>query len=136
LPDADLLDAALARLQEGVLIHRGASLAYANPAAQAMCRSHPLWNGEERLEDLLPGHALPHARAEGRWSDYVSFGEGRMLAARLYALEGPVDHTLLLLQDPGLVRDGEKELLRRHEELNVRLTAAQKKLLESEKLAS
>ena len=137
LPDAGLLDQALSHLQEGVLIHRGSEPVYANPAARAMCRAHPFWNGEApRLQDLLPGHALPQARSQGRWSDYLPFGEGRMLAARLFALDDPEGHTLLLLQDPGLVRDGEKELLRRHEELNVRLTAAQKKLLESEKLAS
>lgn len=134
--DERLLGSALSRLQEGVLIYRGRDLVYANPAAQAMCRSHPLWSDDDRrIEDLLPAHALPQARDQGRWNDYVPFGEGRMLAARLYALDGD-GHALLLLQDPGLVRDGDKELLRRHEELNVRLTAAQEKLLESEKLAS
>ena len=134
--DERLLDAALFRLQEGVLVYSGRELVYANPAAQAMCRSHPLWSDEDqRIEDLVPPHALPQARDQGRWNDYVPFGEGRMLAARLYLLD-EAGHTLLLLQDPGLVRDGDKELLRRHEELNVRLTAAQEKLLESEKLAS
>src|SRR5690554_4756563 len=134
--DEALLEAALFRLQEGVLVYRGGELVYANPAAQAMCRSHPLWSDEDRrLEDLVPTHALPQARDEGRWSDFVPFGEGRMLAARLYQLD-EAGHTLLLLQDPGLVRDGDKELLRRHEELNVRLTRSEEKLLESEKLAS
>lgn len=137
LPSIDLLDSALSHLQEGVLIYREGQLLYANPAGQAMCRWHPFWSeDEQRLEDLLPGHALPQARDQGRWSDFVPFGEGRMLAARLYLLDGPEGHALLLLQAPSLVRDGDKELLRRHEELNVRLTAAQKKLLESEKLAS
>ncbi len=134
--DAGLLEAALHRLQEGVLVYRGREFVYANPAARDMCRSHPLWSDEDRrLEDLIPPHALPHLRDHGRWSDYVPFGEGRMLAARLHLVDDS-GHLLLLLQNPGLVRDGDKELLRRHEELNVRLTAAQEKLLESEKLAS
>src|SRR5690554_2437895 len=134
--DAGLLEAALHRLQEGVLVYRGREFVYANPAARDMCRSHPLWSDEDRrLEDLIPPHALPHLRDHGRWNDYVPFGEGRMLAARLHVLDDS-GHLLLLLQNPGLVRDGDKELLRRHEELNVRLTAAQEKLLESEKLAS
>src|SRR5690554_1608515 len=134
--DEGLLEAALFRLQEGVLVYRGKELVYANPVAQKMCRSHPLWSDDDRrLDDLVPPHALPQLREQGRWSDYVPFGEGRMLAARLYRLD-QAGHLLLLLQDPGLVRDGDKELLRRHEELNVRLTAAQEKLLESEKLAS
>lgn len=135
--DGWLLDAALARLGEGVLLYRDGRLAYANPAGTAMCRSHPLWNAEEqRIDDLVPLHALSQVRDQGRWSDYLPFGEGRMLAARLHLLDGPGEHLLLLLQDPGLVRDGDKELLRRHEELNVRLTAAQEKLLQSEKMAS
>ena len=134
--DAGLLEAALHRLQEGVLVYRGREFVYANPAARDMCRSHPLWSDEDRrLEDLIPPHALPHLRDHGRWSDYVPFGEGRMLAARLHLVDDS-GHLLLLLQNPGLVKDGDKELLQRHEELNVRLTAAQEKLLESEKLAS
>lgn len=134
--DRGLLETALNRLQEGVLVYRGGQFVYANPAARDMCRSHPLWSDEDRrLEDLVPSHALPQVRDQGHWSDYVPFGEGRMLAARLYVLDDS-GHILLLLQNPGLVKDGDKELLRRHEELNVRLTAAQTKLLESEKLAS
>ncbi|WP_043689639.1 ATP-binding protein [Luteimonas huabeiensis] len=134
----DLLAAVLCRLQEGVLLYADdGRLVYANPAAQVLCRAHPLWSETHaRIEDLLPPHALPQARDEGRWSDYLPFGEGRMLAARLYVLDEHEGRFLLLLQDPGLVREGEQELLRRHEELNVRLTAAQAKLLQAEKLAS
>ena len=137
-PSAGLLAAALCRLQEGVLLYAGdGRLVYANPAAQVLCRSHPLWSdAHARIEDLLPPHALPQARDEGRWNDYLPFGEGRMLAARLYVLDEHDGRFLLLLQDPGLVREGDQELLRRHEELNVRLTAAQAKLLQAEKLAS
>ena len=134
---AEAMQALLSHLQEGVLVYRDGQLAYANPAAQAMCRTHPLWSeDEQRLEDLLPTHALPQLRDQGHWSDFVPFGEGRMLSARLFLLEGNEGHTLLLLQNPGFVRDGDKELLRRHEELNVRLTTAQEKLLQAEKMAS
>lgn len=134
---AGTMAALLEHLHEGVLVCHGWRLAYANPAAQAMCRAHPLWNeADPRLDDLLPVHAMPQARDQGEWSDFVPFGEGRMLAARLVMLDAAEGEAVLLLESPGLVPDGEKELLRRHEELNVRLTAAQEKLLQSEKMAS
>ncbi|MGY0633028.1 ATP-binding protein [Luteimonas sp. A478] len=132
---AELLAAALQWQQEGVLIYRGGRQVYANPAGHAMARLHPLWSDDEHhIHDLLSNHALAQAHHQGSWSDFVPFGEGRMLFARLHVLAD--GHTILLLQNPGLVRDGDKELLRRHEELNVRMTAAQEKLLQSEKLAS
>ncbi len=136
LPPA-ILDEALARVQEGVLVYgRDGTLVHANPAAQVLYRSHPLYSGAApRIEDLLPPHAVPHAREHGRWNDYLPFGEGRVLAAWLDVLPDG-EHTLLLLQDPGLVRDSDQELLRRHAELNVRLTAAQEQLLQAEKMAS
>ena len=131
------LAAALAHLQEGVLVHDHGRLLHANPAAEAICRALPRRDGGGPwLEDLVPGHALPQARDDGLWSDYVSVGEGRIVMARLHPLQGHPGHTVLVLQDPGLLREDDRELLRRHEELNVRLTTAQQKLLESEKLAS
>lgn len=135
---AQPLLASLDRLQEGVLLYaRDGRLVYANPSARALGRSHPLWSETDpRIEDLLPAHAPEQARAQERWSDYLSFGEGRTLAARLHALHDQDDQLLLLLQDPGLIREDDQELLRRHEELNVRLTAAQEQLLQAEKMAS
>ena len=112
LPPA-ILDEALARVQEGVLVYgRDGTLVHANPAAQVLYRSHPLYSGAApRIEDLLPPHAVPQAREQGRWNDYLPFGEGRVLAAWLDVLPDG-EHTLLLLQDPGLVRDSDQELLR------------------------
>ena len=53
LPPA-VLDAALSRVQEGVLVYgRDGVLVHANPAAQVLYRSHPLYSGgAPRLEDL------------------------------------------------------------------------------------
>ncbi|WP_407351588.1 ATP-binding protein [Luteimonas sp. R10] len=127
----------LAELREGVLLcDPDGSRIYANPAADILCRSHPLWSEQGlRLDDMLPPDALRQAGEGKVWSDYVPFGEGRMLAARLSLCSEGGSHYLLLLQDPGLVRD-DQDLLRRHAELNVRLTAAQEKLLQAEKMAS
>ncbi|MDH5822738.1 ATP-binding protein [Luteimonas sp. RD2P54] len=133
-----MLASALDRLREGVLLCRSdGSRLYTNPAAETLCRAHPLWTADLglALQDMLPSEALRKADRDGTWNDYVPFGEGRMLAARLSLCSEGGSHYLLLLQDPGLVRD-DQDLLRRHAELNVRLTAAQEKLLQAEKMAS
>ncbi|NZA27924.1 sensor histidine kinase [Luteimonas sp. SJ-92] len=133
-----MLAATLDRLREGVLLCRAdGSRLYTNPAAETLFRAHPLWSPGLglALQDMLPPEALQKADAGGTWNDYVPFGEGRMLAARLSLCSEGGSHYLLLLQDPGLVRD-DQDLLRRHAELNVRLTAAQEKLLQAEKMAS
>ena len=93
LPDAGQILNSL--INSILLVDDELAVHYANPAAQAMCRSHPLWSeDEQRLEDLLPTHALPQARDQAQWSDFVPFGEGRMLSARLLLLEEQPGHTL------------------------------------------
>jgi len=125
-------------LLEGVLLYAedGRRL-YANPAAEILCgECYPrgLDQGLD-LDGLLPRDALPQLRAKGHWRGQLSFDGGRMLQVHLY--HDPDDgRCLVLMQDMRLVRTDEQELLRRHAELNVRLTAAQEKLLQAEKLAS
>ncbi|KAF1685574.1 sensor histidine kinase [Pseudoxanthomonas broegbernensis] len=124
---------------EGVLLYGAdGTLLYANPAAHAMCKAcypRDLEHGLT-LELLVPRDALPQARSQGHWGGHLSFGQGSMLLVHLYFTEEGGDHYLVLMQDLQRIRAYEQELLRRHAELNVRLTAAQEKLLQAEKLAS
>ncbi|MES5815094.1 ATP-binding protein [Pseudoxanthomonas sp. Soil82] len=124
---------------EGILLYDGASrLVYANAAAHKLCgECYPrdLSSGLT-LQQLLPGDALAQARAEGRWSGHLSFGGDAILMVHVYFGAEHGEHFLVLMQDLRQVRFHDQELVRRHAELNVRLTAAQEKLLQSEKLAS
>ena len=126
-------------LQEGILLFEAdGSRLYANPAAFALCAAcYPV--GLEQglqLDRMLPVDALPQADEKGRWVGYLSLPEGRMLLATVYRRDQDAARYLLILQDLQLIRAYEQDLLRRHAELNVRLTAAQEKLLQAEKLAS
>src|SRR5690606_30235454 len=126
-------------LREGVLLFSATgALAYANPAASALCQGCRPDDPESglTLEALVPRDALPAARADGRWSGHLSFGRDSMLLVHVYYQAEEGGWFLVLLQDLREVRAYEQDLLRRHAELNVRLTAAQEKLLQSEKLAS
>ncbi len=123
---------------EGVLLyHADGTLLYANPAAHALCRNYPrdLDHGLT-LDLLVPQDALPQAREGGHWSGHLSFGQASMLLVHLYFAPDGGGHYLVLMQDLQRISAYEQELLRRHAELNVRLTAAQEKLLQAEKLAS
>ncbi|KAF1694558.1 sensor histidine kinase [Pseudoxanthomonas jiangsuensis] len=124
---------------EGLLVFRGdGTRAYANDAAHALCRAcypRDLDHGLT-LELMLPRDALPQAREAGHWSGHLSFGQGSMLLVHVYFHPAEGGSFLLLMQDLQRIRAYEQELLRRHAELNVRLTAAQEKLLQAEKLAS
>ncbi|MCR6687117.1 ATP-binding protein [Pseudoxanthomonas sp.] len=124
---------------EGVLVFRGdGTRTYANDAAHALCRAcypRDLDHGLT-LELMLPRDALPQAREAGHWSGHLSFGQGSMLLVHVYFHPAEGGSFLLLMQDLQRIRAYEQELLRRHAELNVRLTAAQEKLLQAEKLAS
>ena len=127
------------RMFEGLLVFRGdGTRAYANDAAHALCRAcypRDLDHGLT-LELMLPRDALPQAREVGHWSGHLSFGQGSMLLVHVYFHPAEGGSFLLLMQDLQRIRAYEQELLRRHAELNVRLTAAQEKLLQAEKLAS
>ena len=139
MPSLQTIQALAGHMYEGVLLYDAASrLLFANAAAHTLCREcypRELSSGLT-LEQLLPRDALSQARSDGRWSGHLSFGEDTILMVHVYfgAQEG--GHFLVLMQDLRQVRFHDQELLRRHAELNVRLTAAQEKLLQSEKLAS
>ncbi|KAF1698799.1 ATP-binding protein [Pseudoxanthomonas suwonensis] len=139
MPSPAILDRLGDSLHEGMLLFSGSgALVYANPAASALCQDcHP---GEPdtslTLEALLPRDALPQARAEGRWSGHLSFGKDSILLVHAYYCAEEGGWYLVLLMDLRKVQVYEQDLLRRHAELNVRLTAAQAKLLQAEKLAS
>src|SRR5690606_39546609 len=107
-------------------------LLYANPAAHALCRNYPrdLDHGLT-LGLLVPDGALPQAREEGHWTGHLCFGQGSMLLVHLYYAEQEGGHFLVLMQDLQQIRAYDQDLLRRHAELNVRLTAAQEKLLQA-----
>jgi len=129
---------ALSRVDEGVCLHEAdGRLIYANPAAEAMLRAHPVWvEACGRLDRLVPLQAARDARAHGSWADSIVL-PATTLEARLYWLGTEAGRFLLLLRSdaqPGNGDDG--ELQQRHEELNVRFNAAQEQLLQSEKLAS
>jgi len=129
---------ALSRVDEGVCLHEAdGRLIYANPAAEAMLRAHPVWvEACGRLDRLVPLLAARDARAHGSWADSIVL-PATTLEARLYWLGTEAGRFLLLLRSdaqPGNGDDG--ELQQRHEELNVRFNAAQEQLLQSEKLAS
>ncbi|RRN55383.1 two-component sensor histidine kinase [Pseudoxanthomonas sp. SGNA-20] len=139
MPSPAILDRLGDSLQEGVLLFSGSgTLAYANPAASALCQDCPPGgtDGSLTLEALLPRDALPQARAEGRWSGHLSFGKDSILLVHAYYCPDEGGWYLVLLTDLRKVQVYEQDLLRRHAELNVRLTAAQAKLLQAEKLAS
>ena len=139
LPSLQTIQGLAGRMFEGILLYDGASrLVYANAAAHRLCgECYPrdLSSGLT-LQQLLPGDALAQARAEGRWSGHLSFGGDAILMVHVYFGAEHGEHFLVLMQDLRQVRFHDQELLRRHAELNVRLTAAQEKLLQSEKLAS
>ena len=139
LPSLQTIQGLAGRMFEGILLYDGASrLVYANAAAHKLCgECYPrdLSSGLT-LQQLLPGDALAQARAEGRWSGHLSFGGDAILMVHVYFGAEHGEHFLVLMQDLRQVRFHDQELLRRHAELNVRLTAAQEKLLQSEKLAS
>lgn len=126
-------------MREGVLVYRAdGQRLYANPAAHELCRAcypRDLDHGLS-LDGLLPREALAQARAQGRWSGHLAFGEERILLVHAYHVAEEDGCVLVLMQDLRQIRAYEQELLRRHAELNVRLTAAQEKLLQAEKLAS
>jgi len=129
---------ALSRVDEGVCLHEAdGRLIYANPAAEAMLRAHPVWvEACGRLDRLVPLQAARDARAHGSWADSIVL-PATTLEARLYWLGTEAGRFLLRLRSdaqPGNGDDG--ELQQRHEELNVRFNAAQEQLLQSEKLAS
>ncbi|WP_233580171.1 MULTISPECIES: ATP-binding protein [Luteimonas] len=129
---------ALSRVDEGVCLHEAdGRLIYANPAAEAMLRAHPVWvDACGRLDRLVPLQAARDARAHGSWADSIVL-PATTLEVRLYWLGAEAGRFLLLLRSdaqPGNGDDG--ELQQRHEELNVRFNAAQEQLLQSEKLAS
>ena len=138
IPALSALQAFAPRLLEGVLLFaEDGLLLYANPAAHTLCAEcypRSLEQGLD-LDRLLPRDALPQALAGGHWRGQLSFDGGRMLQVHLHHDAGD-GRSLVLMQDMRLVRTDEQELLRRHAELNVRLTAAQEKLLQAEKLAS
>ena len=127
------------RMFEGLLLFRAdGSRVYANEAGHALCKAcYPkdLDHGLT-LDLMLPRDALPEARRAGHWGGHLSFGQGSMLLVHVYFHEADGGHFLVLMQDLQRIRAYEQELLRRHAELNVRLTAAQEKLLQAEKLAS
>ena len=139
LPSLQTIQGLAGRMFEGILLYDGASrLVYANAAAHRLCgECYPrdMYSGLT-LQQLLPGDALAQARAEGRWSGHLSFGGDAILMVHVYFGAEHGEHFLVLMQDLRQVRFHDQELLRRHAELNVRLTAAQEKLLQSEKLAS
>ncbi|WP_082113151.1 ATP-binding protein [Pseudoxanthomonas suwonensis] len=124
---------------EGVLLYdAGSRLLYANPSAHKLCKAcypRELASGLT-LEQLLPRDALSGARSGGRWSGHLSFGQDAILMVHVYFDEAEHGHFLVVMQDLRQIRVYEQDLLRQHAELNVRLTAAQEKLLQSEKLAS
>ena len=139
LPSPAILDQLADRVHEGVLLFsEGGALAYANPAASTLCQGLDPAAPDSglSLEALLPREAVPQARSQGRWSGHLSFGKDSILLVHVYHCAGEGGWFLVLLQDLREVRAYEQDLLRRHAELNVRLTAAQEKLLQSEKLAS
>ncbi len=138
MPSPAILDQLAEALHEGVLLYSDSgALVYANPAASALCQGASTPAGSIlALEALLPRDALPHARSEGRWSGHLSFGPDSILLVHAYHCPGDGGWFLVLLQDLREVQAYEQDLLRRHAELNVRLTAAQAKLLQAEKLAS
>ncbi len=139
VPDVTTLQALGDKMLEGILLYdAGSRLLYANPSAHALCRDcypRELSTGLT-LEQLLPRDALAQARAGGRWSGHLAFGEDAILMVHLYFDGAGAGHFLVVMQDLRQLRFYEQDLLRRHAELNVRLTAAQEKLLQSEKLAS
>ena len=138
-PTVQTFRALASRMLEGVLLYdAGSRLLYANLAAHALCRDcypRELSSGLT-LEQLLPREAVPQARESGRWTGHLSFAEDLILMVHVYFSEHDGGHFLVLMQDLKQLRFYEQDLLRRHAELNVRLTAAQEKLLQSEKLAS
>jgi signal transduction histidine kinase len=138
-PTVQTFRALAGRMLEGVLVYdAGQRLLYANLSAQALCRDcypRDLSSGLT-LEQLLPREAVAQARSSGRWTGHLSFGEDLILMVHAYFTEHDGGHFLVLMQDLKQLRFYEQDLLRRHAELNVRLTAAQEKLLQSETLAS
>ena len=124
---------------EGILLYGADSrLLHANPSAYALCREcypRDLASGLS-LEQLLPQDALVQARASGRWNGHLAFGQDAILMVHVYFGQDEGGHFLVVMQDLRQIRFYEQDLLRRHAELNVRLTAAQEKLLQAEKLAS
>ncbi len=126
-------------MREGVLVYQAdGRLLYANDAARTLCRDcypRDLDSGLS-LDGLVPRDALTVAREQGRWSGHLSFADQRMLLVHVYHSAEQGGCFLVLMQDLRQIRAYEQELLRRHAELNVRLTAAQEKLLQAEKLAS
>ncbi|MCD9006882.1 sensor histidine kinase [Luteimonas sp. XNQY3] len=140
-PPAPLAAIALARLDEGVCLHEAdGRLMYANPAAEALLRLQPHWQeAAGRLDRVLPLQAMAHAREHGSWCEplALALAPGRTLEAHLHWLGADTARFLLLLKDGTPMRsDDDQALLQRHAELNVRFNAAQKQLLQSEKLAS
>lgn len=138
-PPAPLAATALSRLDEGVCLHEAdGRLMYANPAAEALLRLQPHWQeAAGRLDRVLPLQAMAHAREHGSWCEPLALAPGRMLEAHLHWLGADAARFLLLLKGARPTRsDDDQALQQRHEELNVRFNAAQKQLLQSEKLAS
>jgi len=138
-PPPTLAALALSRIDEGVCLHEAdGRLLYANPAAESLLRLQPRWQeAAGRLDHVLPAQALRHARDHGLWHEAATFAPGRSVDVQLHWLGEETARYLLLLREGGRVRsDDEQALQLRHEELNVRFNAAQKQLLQSEKLAS
>src|SRR5690606_18879922 len=76
IPPPALLHRLAHNLREGVLLFSATgALAYANPAASALCQACRPDEPESglTLEALVPRDALPAARADGRWSGHLSF---------------------------------------------------------------
>jgi two-component system NtrC family sensor kinase len=127
------------RMYEGVLVfdRQGVRL-YANQAAMDLCKAcYPLdLDHGLGLARMLPEEAVPQALEQGHWAGHLSFGQGTMLLVHAYFSREEGGRFLVLMQDLQRIRTYDQDLLRRHAELNVRLTAAQEKLLQTEKLAS
>src|SRR5690606_33123914 len=102
MPSPAILDRLGDSLQEGVLLFSGSgTLAYANPAASALCQDCPPGgtDGSLTVEALQPRVALPKARAEGRWSGHLSFGKGSIVLVHAYYCADEGGWYLVLLTD-------------------------------------
>jgi signal transduction histidine kinase len=139
LPSVNTIRSLASRLRDGVLLYRAdGTQVFVNPAAASLCAECYPKDLEHGLsmDKLVPRDALKQARESGHWNGYLSFEESRLLAAQAYYTAEDGGCFLIILQDLRLIRAYDQDLVRRHAELNVRLTAAQENLLQSEKLAS
>lgn len=144
-PDRDVLLALGELMHEGAMLFQAdGHLLWSNDAARTrLCErddSDPRPLGE-RLTQRLPADALTQARSTGRWGGSLPVDD-KIVLAHLYFHAGTTEgegYFLALIQEVKGAQEFEEELQLRHAELRqayMRLSGAQDKLLQSEKMAS